>query len=137
MLETEKLPKEKKPPKYIDAEYKGRRVIEFDPETKPTLAEILQIAQEDGISPEIAMMMLESNCSSESKYLPFLGVSEKDGHALLMLHIPLSVLRNEVSLYLVLDKQLFPVIEAWRNFFAEAGKNINDVKKNPLNPGFV
>jgi hypothetical protein len=71
----------------------------------------------DGIPANMARTMLESNCASHSRYLPFLGINETDGHALLMLHIPLSMLRNEVKLFFLLDQQLLPLIKAWQNCF--------------------
>ncbi|MFS0753126.1 hypothetical protein ABC383_00310 [Noviherbaspirillum sp. 1P10PC] len=83
----------------------------------------------DGISPRLGKMMLESNCSSKSKYLPFFGISEKNGHVLLMLHISLSILREEISLYFILDQQLLPVIAAWRKRLEHEGKFLDEMGK--------
>jgi len=71
-----------------------------------------------GFPPTLLRMMLESNCANASRYLPSLGLDQKDGHALLMLHPPMSLLRKETSLFTLLDMQLKPVIDAWLACFA-------------------
>ncbi len=66
-----------------------------------------------GFPPAMLRMMLEFNCANQSRHLPALGISQKNGHALLMLHPSMAVLRKETSLFALLDIQLKPVIEAW------------------------
>lgn len=92
---------------------------------------------EEGIPSNMAYIMLESNCASHSKYLPFLGISDKDGHALLMLHISLEMLRNEVKLYYLLDQQLFPLIKAWRGCFEKCEKAMPGSDKEVPSGGFA
>lgn len=91
----------------------------------------------NGISSNVAQMMLESNCGSHSRYLPFLGINGKDGHALLMLHLPLSMLSHEIKLYFLLDQQLFPLIKAWQSCFASAGELVSDANEVLPNCGFA
>ncbi len=75
---------------------------------------ILDLGQpEQGFPPTLLRMMLEFNCGNESRYLPTLGLNQKSGNALLMLHPPLSIFRKETSLFALLDVQLKPVIDAW------------------------
>lgn len=91
----------------------------------------------NGIPLNVARMMLESNCASHSKYLPFLGINESDGHALLMLHLPLSMLRNEVNLSLLLNQQLFPLIKAWQSCFETVEESSPAVEVALPNCGFA
>lgn len=89
-----------------------------------------------GFPPTLLRMMLEFNCTNASRYLPSLGLNQKDGRALLMLHPPISILRKEISLFTLLDIQLKPVINAWLACFEAV--EINGVEA-PVLPdlGFV
>lgn len=79
---------------------------------------ILDLGQPaQGFPPALLRMMLEFNCANDSRYLPTLGVNQKNGHALLMLHPSISILRKDTSLYTLLGVQLAPVIGAWRKCF--------------------
>ena len=79
---------------------------------------ILDLGQPgQGFPPTLLRMMLEFNCASDSRYLPTLGINQKTGHALLMLHPPISLLRKETSLFTLLEIQLKPVIDAWLECF--------------------
>ncbi len=78
----------------------------------------LELGQpEGGIPSSLLRMMLEFNCANDSRYLPSLGINQKTGHALLMLHPPIILLRKETSLFTLLDMQLKPVIDAWLECF--------------------
>ena len=89
-----------------------------------------------GFPPTLLRMMLEFNCANDSRYLPTLGINQKNGHALLMLHPPLSILRKETSLFTLLDIQFKPVIDAWLACFEAV--EINDVEAPVLlDRGFV
>lgn len=79
---------------------------------------ILDMGQpEQGYPPALLRMMLEFNCANDSRYLPTLSVNRKNGHALMMLHPAISILRKDTSLYTLLQIQLEPVIGAWRKCF--------------------
>jgi len=89
-----------------------------------------------GFTPALLRMMLEFNCANESRYLPTLGLDQKSGHALLMLHPPISILRQETSLYTLLGIQLAPVIGAWRNCFDAVEIDVVETSGLP-DQGFV
>jgi hypothetical protein len=98
---------------------------------------ILDLGQpKQDFPPTLLRMMLEFNCANESRYLPALGIDQKGGHALLMLHPPISTLRKETSLFTLLELQLKPVIHAWLNCFETVE---TDGMKAPALPdrGFV
>ena len=79
---------------------------------------ILDLGQpRQGFPPTLLRMMLEFNCANESRYCPTLGINQKDGHALLMLHPTVSGLRKATDLYTLLELQLKPVISAWTACF--------------------
>lgn len=79
---------------------------------------ILDLGQpEQGFPPDLLRMMLEFNCANDSRYLPTLGINHKNGHALLMLHPPISILRKDLSLFTLVAVQLEPVINAWQKCF--------------------
>lgn len=98
---------------------------------------ILDLGQpEHGFPPSLLRMMLEFNCATESRFLPYLSLDQKDGHALLMLHPPISILRKETSLFTLLDIQLKPVIDAWLACFDAV--EIDGVEMPaPVDRGFV
>jgi hypothetical protein len=70
-------------------------------------------APEAGNPAAIWRMMLESNCTSNSRYLPFLGMNPLDGHAILILHLSVSTLQQETDLPKLLEEQLSPVVKSW------------------------
>lgn len=79
---------------------------------------ILDLGQPaQGYTPALLRMMLEFNCANDSRYLPTLSINQKNGHAFLMLHPSISILRKDTSLYTLLGMQLEPVIGAWRKCF--------------------
>jgi hypothetical protein len=98
---------------------------------------VLDLGQpKHGFPPTLLRMMLEFNCANASRYLPSLGLNEKDGHALLMLHPPISILRKETSLFTLLEIQLKPVIDAWLACFEAV--EIDDLETPVLlDRGFV
>ncbi|MBK4738114.1 type III secretion system chaperone family protein [Noviherbaspirillum pedocola] len=71
-------------------------------------------APDSGIPAEVCRMMLQSNCVNTSPYLPFLAINPIDGHAILILHLSVSALLHETDLSKLLDEQLAPVMESWR-----------------------
>jgi hypothetical protein len=86
----------------------------------------------------ILVMMLESNCSGVSGYLPFFGLNRDNGHVMLMLHLPLSMLEREENIFRMLEQQFAPVMRAWREFFetVERGDTTQDDMSLP-DKGFV
>jgi len=89
------------------------------------------------IPTSILVMMLESNCGGSSAYLPFLGLDRDKGHAMLMLHLPLSMLQREENLLRLLEQQLAPVMDAWRELFATLENGITQSETSLLAKGFV
>jgi hypothetical protein len=67
-----------------------------------------------GIPPDIWRMMLESNCTNNSRFLPFLALNPSDGHAILVLQMSLDMLRDESDFPKLLDEHLTPVVQTWR-----------------------
>ena len=74
-------------------------------------------APDQGIPSDVWRMMLESNCTNGSVSLPFLGINPINGHAILILHLSVSMLLQEADFPKLLDEQLIPVARVWRELF--------------------
>ena len=74
-------------------------------------------APEKGIPSDIWQMMLESNCTNASASLPFLGINPVNRHAILILHLSVSMLLQEADFPKYLEENLMPVARVWRELF--------------------
>lgn len=74
-------------------------------------------APDNGIPESALRTMLECNCSSTSVVLPFIGINPTDGHAILMLHMPIPMLQKDFGLFDELQKELVNIVNVWRKLF--------------------
>ena len=79
---------------------------------------VVDLGELDGEIPAaVWRTMLESNCTSTSSFLPFLGISPADGHAVLVMHLSIETFRRhslETGFSQFLDEKLEPVVTSWR-----------------------
>lgn len=70
-------------------------------------------AEEDPAA--LLALLLESNLSNTSTYLPTFSLHPETGHPVIAYHVPLNVLLEEdVGLGFVLEEQLLPLVDEWK-----------------------
>jgi hypothetical protein len=76
-------------------------------------------------------MMLESNCTNTSPFMPFLGINPADGHAILVMHLSMAEFRRQAQcagFSDFLDGNLNAVTASWRDA-AETVSNLGHENK--------
>ncbi|VTU18787.1 hypothetical protein H4CHR_00255 [Variovorax sp. PBS-H4] len=71
-------------------------------------------------------LLLQSNLSNTSAYLPTFSLHPETGHPIVAYHLPLmTLLEEDISLAFVLNEQLLPVFDEWKSVVQQALAGIN------------
>lgn len=84
-------------------------------------------------------MMLESNCTNTSSFLPVLSLNPANGHAILVMHLSVAAFQKHAEcagFSNFLSESLAPVVETWRKG-TDAIFNLNYASKKMLDSGFA
>lgn len=84
-------------------------------------------------------MMLESNCTNTSSFLPVLSLSPANGHAILVMHLSMTAFQKHseyAGFSSFLSESLAPVMESWRKG-TEATLNLGHASGKMLVGGFA